>query len=89
MTSIVIAKINICGDRLDLFNTELLLSASLEGVFDSVIAVQARFQHNQVEPLHLLAAVLTEKASQSVKLLQDTGITLEMVLLTLRGATRD
>jgi hypothetical protein len=66
-------------------NTELPLSASLEGVFDSAKAVQARFQHNQVEPLHLLAAVLTEKASQSVKLLQDCGITLEMVLLTLRG----
>ena len=70
-------------------NTEVPLSASLEHVFDSAKAVQARFQHNQVEPLHLLAAVLIEKASQSVKLLQDSGITLEKVLLTLKGATEN
>ena len=68
-------------------NTEVPLSASLERVFGSVKSVQTRFRHSQVEPLHLLAAVLSEEADHSVKLLQDSGITLEKVLLTLSGAT--
>jgi ATP-dependent Clp protease ATP-binding subunit ClpA len=69
--------------------TEVPLSPSLERIFDSAKAVQTRFQHSQVEPLHLLAAILTEEASQSVKLLQDSGITQEKVLLTLSGATEN
>jgi ATP-dependent Clp protease ATP-binding subunit ClpC len=65
--------------------TELPLSPSLERMFDSAKAIQARFQHSQIEPLHLLAAILTEDASQGAKLLQGSGVTLEKVLLTLGG----
>jgi ATP-dependent Clp protease ATP-binding subunit ClpA len=82
-------KKNLPRSRPVALNTEVPLSASLERVFDSAKAVQTQFQHSQVEPLHLLAAVLTEKASQPVKLLQDAGITLEKVLLTLRGSTEN
>jgi ATP-dependent Clp protease ATP-binding subunit ClpA len=65
------------------------LSPSLERIFDSAKAVQTRFQHSQIEPLHLLAAILTEEASQGVKLLQGSGITLEKMLLKLSGATEN
>jgi ATP-dependent Clp protease ATP-binding subunit ClpA len=70
-------------------STELPLSPFLARVFDSAQAVQVRFQHSQIEPLHLLAAILTEEEGQGVKLLQDSGITLEKVLLTLSGATEN
>jgi ATP-dependent Clp protease ATP-binding subunit ClpA len=70
-------------------STELPLSPSLARVFESAQAVQARFQHSQIEPLHLLAAIFTEEEGQGVKLLQDSGITLEKVLLTLSGATEN
>src|SRR5258705_1892591 len=69
--------------------TEMPLSPSLERIFDSAKAVQTRFQHSQIEPLHLLAAILTEETSRGAKLLQGSGITLEKVLLTLRGATEN
>jgi ATP-dependent Clp protease ATP-binding subunit ClpA len=66
---------------------EIPLSPSLERVFNSAKAVQTQFQHSHVEPLHLLAGILSEGASQGVKMLQDSGITLEKVMLTLsRGA---
>jgi len=82
-------KKNLPQSRPIALTTEVPLSASLERLFDSAKAVQTRFRHSQVEPLHLLAAVLTEEAGESVKLLQDSGITLEKVLLTLSGATEN
>lgn len=66
---------------------EMPLSPSLKRVFDSAKALQTRFQHGEIEPLHLLAAILREESSQGVKLLQDSGITQESVLLKLGGAT--
>lgn len=66
--------------------TEVPLSISLERVFDSAKALQTRFRHSQVEPLHLLAAMFTEEESQTVKLLRSSGITREKVLLALAGA---
>jgi ATP-dependent Clp protease ATP-binding subunit ClpA len=66
---------------------ELPLTRSLERAFASAKAVQSQFRHNQIEPLHLLAAILTEEPSQGVKFLQSSGITREKVLLALsRGA---
>jgi len=67
--------------------TELPLSGSLERAFASAKAVQSQFRHNQIEPLHLLAAILTEEPSQGVKFLQSSGITREKVLLALSRDT--
>jgi ATP-dependent Clp protease ATP-binding subunit ClpA len=67
--------------------TEMPLSPSLESAFDSAKGFQTRFQHSQIEPLHLLAAILTEESSEAVKLLQGSGITQEKVLLTLGAGT--
>lgn len=64
---------------------EVPLSPSLERVFNSAKALRSRFKHSQIEPLHLLAAILAEESSQGVRLLQGSGITQEKVLLTLRG----
>jgi hypothetical protein len=70
-------------------NTEVPLSPSLGRVFDTAKALQARFQHTEIEPLHFLAAILTEESGQGAKLLQDYGITQEKVLLRLSGASEN
>jgi ATP-dependent Clp protease ATP-binding subunit ClpA len=67
--------------------TEVPLSPSVERLFGLAEDVRTQFQHSHIEPLHLLAAILAEEASQSVKLLQGSGITQDRVLLTLSGAT--
>lgn len=70
-------------------STEMPLSAALEHTFNSAKDIQTRFQHSEIEPLHLLAALLTEESSQGVKLLRSSGISQEKVLLKLGGANEN
>jgi|SRR6516164_6951396 len=70
-------------------SAEMPLSAALEHTFNSAKDIQTRFQHSEIEPLHILAALLTEESSQGVKLLQSSGITQEKVLLKLGGANEN
>ena len=68
-------------------NTEIPLSPSLETVVNSAKPFQTRFGHQQIEPLHLLAATLKKASSQGIKLLLDSGITQEKVLLALSAGS--
>lgn len=67
--------------------TEIPLSPSLETALNSAKSFQTRFRHQQIEPLHLLAAILKEASSQGVNLLQGSGITQEKVLRALSAAS--
>jgi len=64
---------------------EVPLSADLERTFDEAKNLRSMFHHKQIEPLHLLAAVLGQESNQHVKLLRETGITREMVMERLRA----
>jgi hypothetical protein len=70
-------------------STEIPLSSAAVHAFKSAEEIQTRFRHSQIEPLHLLAALLTEGSSPGVKLLQDSGITQEKVLLKVGRATEN
>ena len=61
------------------------LSADVERTFDEAENVRSMFHHKQIEPLHLLAAVLGQESNQHVKLLRETGITREIVMERLRA----
>jgi hypothetical protein len=62
---------------------ELPLSHEVQLAFDEAERIQKTFLQRQIEPLHLLAAVLTQEGSQCVKLLLTEGITKELVLRKL------
>jgi ATP-dependent Clp protease ATP-binding subunit ClpA len=70
-------------------STEIPISSELERVCDAAKNLQYKFQQSQIEPLHLLAAVLTEESSQFTRLLREVGITYDQVLQRLRTATKD
>lgn len=70
-------------------STEIPLSSAAEHAFNSAEEIQTRFRHSQIEPLHLLAALLAEGSSPSVKLLHESGITQEKALLKLGNATEN
>lgn len=70
-------------------NKDIPLSASLARVFDSAESLRAQFQHSQMEPLHLLSAILKERSGEGAKLLQLSGITLEGVLSALGGTVEN
>jgi ATP-dependent Clp protease ATP-binding subunit ClpC len=65
--------------------TEIPLSPSLEAVLNSAKSFQTRLRYQQIEPLHLLAAILKESSSEGVKMLEGSGITSEKVLLALNA----
>jgi Clp amino terminal domain, pathogenicity island component len=65
---------------------EVPLSPDIERTFDGAKDVRNMFHHKQIEPLHLLAAVLSQESSQYVELLREAGITREMVMERLRAA---
>jgi len=64
---------------------EMRLSPALERIFDSALALQTQLHHSQVQPLHLLATILTKESSHGVKLLQKAGITEEIIVQKLRS----
>jgi ATP-dependent Clp protease ATP-binding subunit ClpA len=70
-------------------STEIPLSPALERAFGLAKDFQVHFHHSQIEPLHLLAAIMTEESSQCVKLLEEFGITREKVLDQLRRGTEN
>jgi ATP-dependent Clp protease ATP-binding subunit ClpA len=70
-------------------STEIPLSPALKSAFDSAEDFRTQFQSSQTEPLHLLAAILTEESNQGVKILQEAGITQEKVLLSLKGTAEN
>jgi len=63
--------------------TSASVSPALGRVFDSAKALQGQFRHSHIEPLHLLAGILTEGSSEGVTLLQGCGVTRENVLRAL------
>lgn len=69
-------------------STDMPLSSAAIRAFNSAEEIQTRSRHSQIEPLHLLAALLAEE-SQAVKLLHDSGITQEKVLLKLGSTTEN
>ena len=68
---------------------EVPLSPELQYAFDGAKDLQNMFRHEQIGPLHLLAAVLADESSQYTKLLQNVGITKAQVLKKLKGIKLD
>ncbi len=62
---------------------EMGVSTDLKSLLVEARELQRELRHNEVEPLHLLAAVL-RKSSHAVDLLRQAGIYREKVMNTLR-----
>jgi hypothetical protein len=63
---------------------DLPCSEGLLGVFDVAWELREQLQSNKVEPLHLLAAVLTDESDQVAQISQNSGITHEQVMEAIR-----
>jgi hypothetical protein len=65
-------------------STEIPLSSELSLVFEAAETYRIQFKHDEVEPLHLLAAVFNDEGSVAVKELLKNGLTQEEVFKRLR-----
>jgi len=65
-------------------STEIPLSDELSRVFDAGEGYRTKFQHEEVEPLHLLAAVFDDAGGVAVRELAKAGLTRELVFQELK-----
>jgi hypothetical protein len=63
---------------------EIPLSGELSRVFEAAEGCRIQFKHDEVEPLHLLAAVFNDEGRVAVKELLKIGLTQEEVFKRLR-----
>ena len=64
-------------------STEIPLSDELSRVFEAAEVYRTQFHHQEIEPLHLLAAVFNDEGSAAVRELLGAGITQEEVFKRL------
>jgi len=64
-------------------SVDMPISSSLSSAFDAAMALRTELQHKQVEPLHLLAAALSE-SSQVSEALHELGISKEGVIQAIK-----
>jgi ATP-dependent Clp protease ATP-binding subunit ClpA len=64
---------------------EIPLSGGLARVFEAAEVYRTQFHHDEIQPLHLLAAVFNDEESLAVRELGKTGITQEEALKHLRA----
>ena len=65
-------------------STEIPLSDELSRVFEAAEVYRTQFHHDEIEPLHLLAAVFNDEGSALVRELHAAGTTQEEVFQRLR-----
>ena len=64
---------------------DMPISSALGRAFDDALTLKTELHHEQVEPLHLLAAALAEPSSQASEALLSLGITKEVVMNAMKG----
>jgi ATP-dependent Clp protease ATP-binding subunit ClpA len=62
---------------------DMPISSALGHVFDAAMTLRAELHHKQIEPLHLLAAAVSEQLA-AAKLLATFGVTRDHVIRTLK-----
>ena len=66
-------------------NVDMPTSTALSRAFDAALTLKTELHHKEVEPLHLLAAVLGEEPSQVSDTLRGFGISKEGVITAIKG----
>lgn len=65
-------------------SVDMPISSDLSRTFEAAMALMTELHHKQVEPLHLLAAALSEESSQVSEVLRDFGISREGVIQAIK-----
>jgi ATP-dependent Clp protease ATP-binding subunit ClpA len=67
-------------------STDMPVSPALRAVFNAAMALSIELRHQPIEPLHLLAATLSESKSKASEVLKRAGVTKEAVIAAIRTA---
>jgi len=66
-------------------SVDMTMSPGLEHILNAATALAEQLHHRQVQPLHLVAAILAEESSGPAEILREAGISKESVIQALRS----
>lgn len=66
-------------------SVDMAMSSSLKCILNAATTLARELQHNQVQPLHLVAAILAEENSGPAEILRKAGISREAIIQALRS----
>ena len=66
-------------------SVDMPMSPKLEHTFHTATTLAQELHHPQVQPLHLVAAILDEPCSEAAEILGEAGITKEGIMQALRS----
>jgi ATP-dependent Clp protease ATP-binding subunit ClpA len=66
-------------------SVDITMSPSLQHILNAATTLAGKLQHSQVQPLHLVAAILAEESSGPAEILKEAGISREAVIQALRS----
>jgi ATP-dependent Clp protease ATP-binding subunit ClpA len=66
-------------------SVDIPMSSTLEHILNVATTLAGQLQHNEVQPLHLVAAILAEQSSGPAEILKEAGISRDAVIQALRG----
>ena len=65
-------------------SVDMAMSPSLQHILNAAKTIAGTLHHSQVQPLHLVAAILAEESSGPAEILREAGISKESVIQALR-----
>ena len=65
--------------------TDMQMSPALSRTLDAALALSKELGHKQVDPLHLLAAALSDPSTQASEVLKEAGVTREAVIAAIKA----
>jgi ATP-dependent Clp protease ATP-binding subunit ClpA len=66
-------------------SVDMTVSPSLQHILNAATTLAEELHHSQVQPLHLVAAILAEESSGPAEILREAGISKEAVIQALRS----
>jgi len=65
-------------------SVDMTMSPGLQHILNAATTLAGEYHHSQVQPLHLVAAILAEERSGPAEILREAGISEEAVIQALR-----
>ena len=67
-------------------SVDMTVSPNLQQILNAATTLAEELHHSQVQPLHLVAAILAEESSEPAQILREAGISKDAVIQALRAS---
>jgi Clp amino terminal domain, pathogenicity island component len=64
---------------------DMPMSSGIQNIMEAATTLARELEHNQVQPLHLVAAILAEETSEPAEILKEAGVSRQAIIQALRS----